>query len=61
MEQLIIYGYGSIGSFIHQNLKKVDNLSIFSSKNSNELLGSRRLSYQKIDGKKKKISCKSIG
>ncbi len=61
MEQLIIFGYGSVGSFIHQNLKKVDNIHIFSSKNSNELLGSSKLSYQKIDGKKKNVNCKSIG
>ena len=42
-------------------LQKVDNIHIFSSKNSNELLGSSKLSYQKIDGKKKTVNCKSIG
>ena len=60
MERLIILVYGSVGSFIHQNLKKVDNIHIFSSKNSNELLGSSKLSYQKIDGKKKTVNPRII-
>ena len=60
MERLIIFGYGSIGSFIHQNLKNIDRVTIFSSKESNKLLNSNKFSFKSLNGKVHKIKCKSI-
>ena len=59
MVGIVIFGYGAIGSFIHQNLNNKD-LFVFGRKKTCKLLKSKKLIYESSSGERNNIECNNL-